>query len=92
METLASTSSSLRLGLDVRLQAKVQWYVRRFFFGSKVQYEPDDKFALGYSVVTVSGLRSVQLIERGTIIEIWEIDEEAMTLDIGFSMLPKDDT
>ena len=67
--------ASLRAGRSSASQGALVYPDK--LFGSEVQHQPGDKLALGYSVVAVSGLRSVQLIERGTIIAIREIDEDA---------------
>ena len=61
-------------------------------FGSDVQHAAGDNLALAYSVQAVSGLRSVQLIERGSEIEVLALDGESDPVQVDFAVSPEADT
>jgi len=58
-------------------------------FGSEVYLSAGDELALTYSVEAVSGLRSVQLIERGNEIETSLFDGAVGPVEIDFSVSPE---
>lgn len=61
-------------------------------FGSEVQHDAGDTLALKHVVQAVSGLRSVQLIERGEEIEELTFDGADIPVALEFSVNPGADT
>lgn len=57
-----------------------------------MQHAAGDNLALAYSVQAVSGLRSVQLIERGSAIEVLALDGESEAVQVDFAVRPEADT
>ncbi|MCZ6912800.1 MAG: CehA/McbA family metallohydrolase, partial [Proteobacteria bacterium] len=61
-------------------------------FGSEIHHSAGDRLALTFSVEAVSGLRSVQLIERGSEIEALSFDGVVKPVPVEFSVSPNADT
>jgi hypothetical protein len=61
-------------------------------FGTEVQHKVDTMLALEYRVTAVSGLRSVQLIERGQQIEARTFEATVRPVQVDFSVRPEVDT
>lgn len=61
-------------------------------FGSELHRAAGDKLTLRYSVQAVSGLRLVQLIERGSAIEVLALVGESEPVQVDFSVRPDADT
>jgi predicted metal-dependent phosphoesterase TrpH len=61
-------------------------------FGSEVHNPPGDELALEYSIMAVSGLRSVQLIERGEEVDSQTFDGKSEFVRVRFSVKPGSNT
>ncbi len=61
-------------------------------FGSEIRNPPGDTLALGYSVMAVSGLRTVQLIEGGEEFASRAFDGETDFVRVSFSVKPDSKT
>ena len=61
-------------------------------FGSEIHNPPGDELALEYSIMAVSGLRSVQLIERGEEIDSQTFDGGSEFVRVKFSVKPNSKT
>jgi hypothetical protein len=61
-------------------------------FGSEIDHAAGDKLLLAYSIQAVSGLRSVQLVERGSEIEALSFDGVSQAVPVEFSVSPEADT
>jgi len=61
-------------------------------FGSTVKVNAGEEIALGYNVQAVSGLRSVQLIERGEQIDVQLFDGANALQRVAFTVHPATDT
>jgi hypothetical protein len=61
-------------------------------FGNEVHQSAGDDLALAYAVQAVSGLSSVQLIERGDVIETLLLDGESEPVQVDFLVRPEANT
>ena len=61
-------------------------------FGSEIVHASGNKLALKYSVQTVFGLRSVQLIERGNAVDAHKFDGISSPVTVEFSVSPEANT
>jgi hypothetical protein len=61
-------------------------------FGSEVRHSAGAELVLKYTVHAVSGLRSVQLIERGSEVEVLAFDGSGNPAPVRFSVTPETDT
>ncbi len=61
-------------------------------FGSEIVHASGNKLALKYSVQAVSGLRSVQLIERGNAVDAQLFDGISSLVTVEFSVSPEANT
>jgi len=61
-------------------------------FGSDISQGQGEVLELGYSIQAVSGLKSVQLIERGNVIDEQEMSGEADPVQVDFAVNPDADT
>lgn len=82
--------AALKVGHSYASQGPIVY--PELMFGSELEHAAGQELTLAYSVQAVSGLRSVQLIERGSPVDIVKYDGETALFPVQFSVHPAADT